>query len=241
MSKLLRVGVALAATVAVTACGGGSGSGSSSGSTDTAPSTSAATAAATAINLVKADLPGYNATPHDSSSDSDPDNVAFASCVGASAPNSGDVVDLYSEDFEKGTQLDSKQVSSEVTVVKSQSTARKDLKAFQGDKTKTCLETFVGKLLTKQAGEASGVTFATPTISRLDPQGAGTDGTFGYSVTTTAKAAGLSLPFEITIQGLLVKHTGTQLTTLSVGGPFPAADRDALFAKLVERSKSSAV
>lgn len=236
MSKYLRVTAALAAAVVVTGCGGGSGTSSKP------PTKAAADQAATAINLTVADLPsGYTAAPHDASSDSSPEDAAFAACVGATAPNVDDITDAFSEDFNKGAQIDTKQVSSEVEVVKSASTAASDLKAFKGDKAKTCIETFVTKLLAKEAGSSSGVSFGTPTVARIDITSDGLDGAFGYQVRLTVTAQGQQIPFDVTIAGLLKDHTEVSLTTLSIGQPFPTSDRDALLQKLRDRAKKSAV
>jgi hypothetical protein len=237
MTKRVQFGVALAAAVLVSGCGGSSTSTSSK-----PPTKTAAVAAAAGINLQTADLPaGYTGAPHDSSSDSSSDDAAFATCAGASPPNGQDVADEYSQDFSKGQQIDMSQVSSEVDVVKSASTAKQDLAAFQSDKTTACLATFVTKLVTRQAGGTPGVTFDTPKVSKVPVKADGTEGGFGYTVRLDAKASGLTIPFEISIRSFLVKHSEISLTTLSLGHPFPASDRDALFAKLLERAKKSAV
>jgi len=217
----------------VAACGGGS-------SSTKAPTKAAGESAAKAITLTSTDLPaGFTGKPHDASNDHDPQQVAFAACVGASAPTD-DLVDAYSDDFSKGAQLDLQQVSSEVNIIASATKAKGDLTAYRGSKTEACLKTFVTDLLKKQAG-GGGVTFGPPDIARLDTPVEGTDGGFGYTVTTTASASGLQFPFEIAIQGFLLRHTAVSLTTLAVGKPFPAEVRTDLLAKLVKRTKDKAV
>lgn len=235
MSLRRGLGLALIASLAVTGCGGSSGSSKSSAP----PSKAAAASAGAAINLAASDLPsGYKGAPHDDSADTKAQTAAFIACTGASNVESDTIADLNSPDFSKGAQLNMKQVSSDVQIVKSASQARSDLRAYNGDKTKGCLSTFITKLLTKAAG---GATFSAPTITKLTPHADGIEGAFGYQVNLSASAAGLTIPFEIAIEGLLVKHSEVSLTVLSIGGPFPTADRDALFAKLAARSVKSAV
>ena len=234
--------LALTASLVVAGCGGSSGSSGSLKASSTPPSKAAAEAAAAAMNLTVKDVPvGYEGAPHESSPDSKSQTAAFAACAGASNVDSDTIADVYSQDFSKGTRLNSQKVSSEVQVVKSTRLATSDLKAYQGDKTKTCLATFISKLLAKQSGGAGGATFSAPQITQLTPKADGIEGAFGYQVNLTASAAGLTIPFEIAIEGLLVKHSEVSLTVLSIGGPFPTSDRDALFAKLAARSVSSAV
>lgn len=241
MDKQVRFGVLLAAPVVVSALASGCG-GSSSSASSKPPTKPQAVAAAAAINLKAADLPsGYTGQPHDSASDDSTDDAAFAACAGASVPNAEDVADEFSQDFSKGQQIDMAQVSSEVDVVRSQSTAEHDLKAFRSGKTTACLATFVTKLVAKQAGATPGVTFEAPTVSKLDVKAAGTDGGFGYTVQLNAKASGVTVPFEISIQSFLVKHSEISLTTFALGRPFPASERDPLLATLLERAKRSAV
>lgn len=232
-----RVGAVLLTAVVLTSCSSGS---KTSTSTAKTPTKASGEAAAKAINLTSTDLPaGFTAEPHDSADDNSPEETAFAACVGASKPTD-ELVEAHSDDFSKGEQLDTQQVSSDVTVVASADTARKDLKAYQGSKTETCLKTFVTELLTEQAGGGA-VTFGPPTIAALETEAGGTDGGFGYTVTTTASAQGIEIPFEIAIQGVLKDHTAVSLTTLSVGKPFPADVRADLLATLVARTKDKAV
>lgn len=227
-----RVAVALLATVSIAACSGGTKT--------TAPTKASGEAAAKAINLTKTDLPAeFTGAPSDSADKDSPQEVAFAACVGASPPNN-DLADVSSDDFSKGNQINLKQVSSDVTVVASAETAKKDLAAYQGSKTEDCLKTFVGDLLKEQTAGGS-VSFGPPTIAKLPTDVPGTEGGFGFTVTSIATAAGITLPFELSIQGFLHKHTAVSLTTLSVGTPFPSDIRSDLLSKLVKRTKDSAV
>jgi hypothetical protein len=229
--------------LAVAGCGGSSSGSASSGASPTAaeqPVTKAqATAAATAINLTAAQVgAGYKSAPASKDATTEKENADFAACVGATVPSAA-VADVNSPDFTQGTGLQTRQVSSDVTVLHTSAEARRDLAAFKSPKTTTCLKTFITKALAAQAGGA--VTFGAPVVTSVPTSAPGTDGTFGYDLKMQAKASGLSIDFDVVIQAFLVKRCEVDITLLSIGGPFPTAERDALFAGLVTRAKASAV
>jgi hypothetical protein len=229
--------------LALPGCGGSSASSAHPSASPTpaeTPVTKAqATAAASAINLTAAQVgAGYTSSPPSKDATSAADDAAFAACVGSTPPAAA-VADVTSPDFSQGTGLQTHQVSSDVTVLHSSAEARRDLAAFTSPKVATCLKTFVTKALAAQAGGA--VTFGPPAVTSVPTSAPGTDGTFGYDVKMTAKASGVSISFDVVIQAFLVKRCEVDITLLSVGAPFPPAERDRLFAGLVERAKASAV
>jgi hypothetical protein len=247
---------ALALALVATGCGGSSGSAGSSGasggqvSPSASPSASPspveqpvtkaqATAAAHAINLTTAEVgAGYTSTPAKNDPSSDKDSAAFAACVGATPP-AASVADVSSPDFTRGSGLQTRQVSSDVTVVATTARARADLTAFTGPKTMPCLKTFITKTLAGSTG--SGVTFGIPVVTRLDTPTAGTDGAFGYDVKMTAKATGVTIAFDVQLQAVLVKRCEVSLTVFSLGGDFPAAERTQLLQTLLAKAQKNAV
>lgn len=224
----------------LSACGGGDAPATSGKPTPKALTKADATATADAINLTDADATGFTGEAHDDSGSTAAEEKEFSTCVGASDKDA-DLTDTYSKDYERGSQPQMQTVSSEVQVDSDPAQLAKDLAAFQAaDKVKTCLTTSVTKLLQQEVGQ-SGVTFSTPVVAELKTTADGTDGAFGYRVTITAMAQGITIPFEITEQGVLKGHTTLSFSTMSIGTPIPAADRDALLAKLVDRLKDKAV
>jgi hypothetical protein len=237
LSTVRRTAAALSAAALLAACGGGS-----SGTASKPPTKAEADAAAAAINLTAADIPAdYKAAAHTSTTEGDAENTAFVACIGATPPHTDEVTDVYSQEFTKGAAVESTQVSSEVAVVSSAKTANTDAKAFTGSKTKGCIETFVTKLLASTTKDTPGVTFGKPAVTSLDIGKAGLDAAFGYSVAISASAAGQQFPFEVTLIGLLKKHTEVSFTVFSIGPSLAAAERQALVEKLRERIKKSAV
>lgn len=226
-------------TLVLAGCSGGSGSGSSKSAT---PTKDSATKAANAINLMKADAPdGFTGAAHDTSGDNSQEDKDLLACIGATAPG-GEVVDVHGDDISKGTALPQFQVSTDVMVQPTTDVVAKDLAAFQNStKTIGCLTTELTKLVNAQGKQAGGLAASGAKVTPFATKADGTDGAFGYTFTANLAASGLTVPVEIVVQGLLLKHTEVQFTTVGIGGPFPAATRTELFTKAVDRLKKHAV
>ena len=262
---LPRTSTALATAALVlstAACGGGGGSAAPAGSSSAAPSTSAPAAAAPApssaspsaaaitkqsaqaaadkINLQAADLPGFSAAPPENTDSKELEKLEndLAKCLGASTEDP--LQEIASDDFTKGSELPVLVVSSGVSFVDDPERVRQDLAALEGDKARDCLAKFTKKTFTQAAGGA-GVTFSDPEVEELSPAGAAGVETFGFTVTSKAQAQGESVPFTLTLLGAGKQRTETSLFMLGVGTEVPAGQRDALFAKLVERTSASAL
>jgi len=206
------------------------------------PTASAARAAAAAINLTSADLSAaFTSKAHKDSSKDDAMGKELATCMGASDPKNGSVVDLNSRDFERGSPLQHEEVTSSVSVVKAAKQARSDLTALTGYKAIGCLEVFMNKVLQAQAGKTPNVSFSPSTATKIDVSTPGADGGFGYALSVDLSAGTMTFPLEIDLLGVLKGHTEVTLTVTGIGHPFPSAQREALFAKLVGRTVASAV
>jgi hypothetical protein len=233
---------ALALVVTLSAgCGGGS-----SPASDKAPSKAAATAAAPKINLVKGDVPAdWTSTPHDDTNTADDKQITkdVATCLGISSTTltGHDVLDVSSDDFAKGAPPQGLMVSSSVDVVTSTKDAKNDLSLFAQSKTPGCLQSVFQKLLQKQVASQKGISLGALTVRRANPSPKGVDGAFGFEISLSIQGPGITIPALIEIQGFLKRHTEVSLMTTSFGTPFPASQRDELYAKLVDRAKSSAV
>jgi hypothetical protein len=231
MSVVQRTGSVLAVAVLLAACGGSS-------SAEHVPTADEGRSAAAAINLKAIDLSAFKGLPHDAKGETGTDDVAFAACVGASEPHTDEVSDVYSDDLSKGEGAMISQVSSEVSVVSNTDTASKDVKAFKSGKATNCLDKFVTRLLSKEAG---GATFSKPSVKSLDVNKDGIDDAFGYEVTVQASAGSQSIPFTISLLAMLKDHTEVSLTTLSIGGSLSVSERDGFAETLRGRLKTSAV
>lgn len=211
------------------------------GSLDKAPTSAKATAAANAINLTDSDGPtGFDGGTYQTDPSSAKADKQLATCVGASDPTVGRVVDVKSTDFTAGTEPNQQEIYSDVTVVKTTSQSHKDLNAFRGGKTAQCIGQLVKDLVTAGAGSA-GVSFSTPTVVDLKPSHDGVDGAFGYKLTLTITAGGLHLPVALNLLGAVKGHTELSLNIAAIGPAVSDDLRDQLFHTLLTRLKKSAV
>jgi hypothetical protein len=238
MTPQARVATALSVLLLVAGCGGGS-----SKKSDTAPTAAAAESAAAAINLKATDVPtGFEGAKHEDDTEGDAEEKDFLACVGATSTDADQVKDLFSDDFSKSSsQVEQQEVSSEVTVLTTTAKASGDVKAFQSDKAKGCVETFFNKVVTDEIGSQEGVTVGKPTVTALSPSSDGLDGAFGFRVSLEIDAGVVKLPMELVIQGASKKHTQVSLNAFSLGKVIEQSEIDKLWSTLVDRTKSSAV
>lgn len=244
-----------ALVLSTAACGGGGGTAAPASSSSAALNTSAAPpapssaaaiteqsaeAAAGKIKLQAADLPGFQAVPSDDTDSKELDKLEdeMAKCLGASTEDP--LQEVVSDDFAKGSQLPALLASSSVAFVDDPERVRQDVAALKSDKGPDCLATFTKRIFTQAAGGA-GVKFSDPAVEELTPAGAPGVETFGFTVTSKAQAQGQSVPFTLTLLGAGTQRTETSLFMLGVGTEVPADQRDALFAKLVERTSANAL
>jgi hypothetical protein len=248
----LRTRTALTAallTLTTAACGGGDEPSPAPGAASAAPSASAsatpgplttpeASSAASEINLTPADLPGYTATPPDetTSTATEAAEDSLGTCVGASTAEP--VADFASDDYAKGTDLPALNVSSNVNFVADPGQVTKDIAAFSAPKAEGCVATFFKDVI---SSSGDGLEFDEPKVTRLTPSAPGTDGAFGFRVETAAQAEGQTIPFTLDLLAFGKARTSVGLIVFGVGTSVPEAERDALFAKLVERGSANAL
>lgn len=228
---------ALLLTLALAGCGGGGGA-----AKDTAPTKESATTAATAINLVTADAPtGFVGKPHDATGDNSAQDKEVTACIGAT-PSGSELADVYGDDLSKGAALPQFMASTQVSVLPSTTIVSKDLAAYK-DTTKVvgCLTAGLTKLVNEQGKTAGGLSATGVKVDAVDTKAEGTDGAFSYRFKATLAASGLTVPVEIILTGVLVKHTELQFTTIGIGDVFPADVRADLLKKAVGRLKSKGV
>jgi hypothetical protein len=227
---------ALAVIVAVGAAGCGSSSTSTSAS---APWTTArARAFAAAVIFAAADVPGFTASPHHETS-ADRQNVAqLASCAGAVDP-SRQIVDVYSDDFSRGSGLQAQQVGSSVDVLPSTSLAARDFMKFTAASARTCVGAYVARALA-QSPVSSSVKFGTPSILTLAPPPGTTANSFGYRFVIPVTASGVKLQFYVDLLFHRAGPAEIAFNDLAIGTPLPAPDEQRLFSLLVTRADAHA-
>lgn len=198
---------------------------------------SAGPAAAAKINLKVADLPeGFLPAPAP-----DPDSEeeqasarSIAACVGL--PYVEPVLSEVSENFSMGAGFSILQYASQIEFYADQATVRADLEANLGEKVGGCLaEQFQAQL----ANDGSGEIYEPIVVTRLTPAAPGADGAFGLRFTT--RSTGQKTSFTYDVLGFSKDRTEVTLTTLAFDTATNDADRDALFATLVQRGVANAL
>lgn len=250
MTRRLSALLALSLAGALTACGGGeSGTASPSGSPSTSLSpspspspvdvTAAGPSAAAKINLQAADLPaGFTTSPaadEDSAEDEAADKELNA-CLGQ--PVSESLASEVSDDFVKGEDFPTIEYASQVDFFADEAKVAADLMAYQGDKIGECLSRGLNKEI---KANAEGVKFSPVVVTRLAPVAEGADGAFGLRFSTKATGPKQTIPFTVDILGFGKDRTEVSLTVLAFGAKPNEVERDALFAKLVERGLANAL
>jgi hypothetical protein len=193
-------------------------------------------AAAERINLTVADVPdGFvpSPAPDPGSAEEEASARAVAACVGL--PYVEPVVSAASENFSMGAGFSILQYASQIEFYADEATVAANLAANRGDKVGGCVaEQFQAEL----AGDGSGETYAPIVVTRLTPDAPGADGAFGLRFTTESDQ-GTSFTYDVL--GFTKDRTEVTLTTLAFDTPTDDADRDALFATLVERGVADAL
>ncbi len=144
-------------------------------STSASAASAAARVEAAKINLVAGDLPGWDRSPHVTSSSGNADRNQLASCAGTRQPGSVDVVDINAPYFDKGDA----QVTSSVVVVRTRNDGLQDLAGMKGKKLLPCVQKISVPYLKSQAG--TGVKLSGITITRAHPSWL-PPSSFGYRI-----------------------------------------------------------
>jgi hypothetical protein len=233
--------VALAVVAATAAaCGGGSNASSSQSSSTSQPATTttAANAArdnatASAINLTAADLPGWTASPNQTTAGDQAMSNQLALCAGAPNPTQTQVVDVNSPNFDQG----SVEVNSDVTMVRSRSDALADLAAMRGSRLQGCVQSVVVPYIKSQL--PSGAALNDLHITTSVPPNAPAE-SFAFDVTASVTGPQGSLPINTEAVGFLQGRAEVELDVTVTGGGSPDPTLvQKLLATLVSRAKQN--
>jgi hypothetical protein len=201
--------------------------------------TVAGPAAAAKINLQTDDLPAGFTTSPAADGESAEDEAAekeLSACVGQ--PFAESLVSEVSDDFAKGAEGPVLEYASQVEFYADETVVAADLLVYQGDKIGECLS----RQFTKEIkANAEGVKFSPIVVTRLTPVAEGADGAFGLRFSTKGTSQGQSIPFTFDVLGFAKDRTEVSLTVAAFGAKPNDVERDALFAKLVERGVANAL
>jgi hypothetical protein len=166
-----------------------------------------ARALAEAVNLTKADLPGYRATRQDLRGLSK--DRRFVRCA-KTVPAAQAVAIVPSKSFERDTHSGHESVHSEVAVRPAADVAARDLKAYGTSRARSCLEKFIRR--------ESGSDLLKVTVKPLSPpvpNGA------GLRIAMIVRAEGRRV--RAFVDFLLIGHEDVEAALIMSGGPAPPA------------------
>jgi hypothetical protein len=183
-------------------------------------------------------VPGFTASPHHETP-ADRQNVAqLASCAGAVDP-SRRIVDVYPDDFSRGSGLQAQQVASSVDVLPSTSLAEQDVMKVTAASARTCVRAYVARALA-QSPSSSPVKFGTPSILTLAPPPGTSANSFGYRFVIPVTASGVKVQSYVDLLFHRAGPAEVAFNDLGIGTPFPAPDEQRLFSLLVTRADTHA-
>jgi hypothetical protein len=192
-----------------------------------------AKAFADSVNLRPGDLPGFTVSPPDKNTAADDKTAAdLSSCVGGTPPSEA-LVDVNSDNFDRGQDLDTVEFSSDVTVFPSVADVQRDLRALTSAKGLVCLKVALGGLLAGGSGQP-GVTTGAPVLTKLPLTVPGSQGAFKIRVAISITGPGVQA--EAVIDQLAFAHgqTELQVSDYSLGTP-PDATTEQNLADLVAK------
>jgi hypothetical protein len=195
---------------------------------------------ARAVNLRAADVPGFklsSESEHETSAEKQLGDE-FVRCVGATGL-SHPLIEVGSNSFEHKSHASDLQVSSNVTVLRTSTSAKRDIAQFRSDRFGKCLERYL--TLALRPLSSKGVTISPVTISQLTPRAPGADGGFGWRVSVTYRGRGPGVTFRTDFLGFV---DGPAVVVLSADGapqPFPAPTEHRLFSLLAQRATTHTI
>jgi hypothetical protein len=210
------------------------------GSTTAASHRESDQATARAINLAAGDLPpGFLIGPAPEL-DGGPVAVKLAHCAGAPAPAQVDVVDVSSPTFTAAVGQAQEQLSSEVTMVRTEADGGADLAALRSPRLASCLSTELAPALRAQL--PIGSSLGSLTVSHFTPPG-DVSGALGLRlrIPVTAVADGASAQVEVTddLISFLVGRAEITLTARTTGNADQAAPEGRLARLLEQRARGA--
>jgi hypothetical protein len=195
---------------------------------------------ARAVNLRAADIPGFKL-----SSESEHETAAekqlgdeFARCVGVTGL-SRPLIEAHSGPFEHESHASNLEVSSDVTVLRTSTSAKRDIAQFRSDRFGKCLEHYM--TLALKPLSSKGVTISPVAVSRLTLRGPGAEEGFGWRVSVTYRGRRLDVTFRTDLLGFV---DGPAVVVLSADGaplPFPAITEHRLFSLLARRAAAHTI
>jgi hypothetical protein len=206
-----------------------------------------AVAFARAVNLQPADVPGFVATSKNEHEHETPAKKRLerelTHCTGGALEAHNGLAEASSKDFKLEHGILRFSVNSEVSVVRTQAIAARELAAIRGSHVRACLSHYLKLLFQNELleEEKSRAIFNPNSISLSiahgTPPAPGATGSFGWRITATITVRNVKLRFYIDILGFVDGRAEVSLFSSGALRPFPAAIQEHLYWLLLKRAK----
>lgn len=232
----LLAGGSLVVTLLLAACGGGSPK-TAATTTTTAADPAADRATAQAINLTAADMSGYQESANPDQAGGDEVQAKLDRCVGGPSPQSIQVVDVTSPNFDKGNL----EVSSDVTMMKSHQDAVADDRSVESPKLDRCIQQVAGPVFSQDLPPGAKVTKISASLVRPTEHVPGLLGLqMTIDVSSTESGVTVTVPIYIRELGFVVGRAEVGLEEVQPTSPLAVPNEASLVSLLYSRAKQHA-
>jgi len=211
--------------------------GAGTGKTASALTRAQALAYAHAVNLREEDVPGFHASVKTATPKSKAEQRAegeLLSCLGAPSA-AGEIAEVPSQSFSRKRTLSQLEVSSTVSVARTEAEAAQILSALRGADAKSCLTRYFDRLF--RGPSYHGAAIGRISVASGSPPAPGMAGSFGLRLTVSLIVRTIPIPFYLDILGFVSGRAEVSLISSGVPLPFPAAGEEHLFTTLLDRAR----
>jgi hypothetical protein len=196
-----------------------------------------ALAFASAVNLTRADVPGFTASAKQSGESASEKQLEreMIRCAGIAGTEKG-LAESSSPSFALKRGIVDLGVSSEVGVERTAAQAQRGLTAIRSAHVRGCFSRYLAQVF--KGKKFGGATVGAVTIQSGDPPAPGTSGGFGWRVTATFSVRGIKVPVYLDFLGFVDGPAEVTLLSSGLLRPFPAEVQQRLFALLLTRAKA---
>jgi hypothetical protein len=192
---------------------------------------------ARAVNLTRADVPGFAAAPRNQGETPQEKHLRgrLRACVGPVRYGEG-LLEAQSPSFKLKRGILDFGVSSEVAVARTAASAAAELATIRQQRVRRCFSSYLDHLLASQ--RRRGARLSPVSIAGGTPPAAGADGSFGWRVIASFSVQNLKVSLYVDILGFVVGPARVTLVSSGLLQPFPALVQQRLFGLLLARATS---
>jgi hypothetical protein len=192
---------------------------------------------AQAVNLTRADVPGFTLTSEARERETPSQKRLqrqLDACLGGGSGSGSPRYEASSGQFRRHAGLVDVTVSSAVTFFASAAQAGSEVTLLRSGRTAGCLSAYLDA---RYGGRRLGaVVIGHVKVQQGTPPAPGTSGGFAWRIDAPLHLRGVSVPFYLDMLGFVYGQAEVRLVSSSVIAPFPAAGQEDLFRLLLARA-----